>query len=481
MTARPRFSAARAVLAVCLTAPFAPAFAQHGMPMPMGTDSGAMRSMMAGPLGISHERLGSGTSWMPDSSPMHANHKMWGDWTVMLHGVAFGQFDDQGSKRGDRQFGFVDWEMLMAMRNIGTGQLHLHGMVSLEPLTLGARGYPLLLQTGETYKGLPLHDRQHPHDAFMELVAMWDQPVSRHLAIEIYGGPVGEPALGPVAFMHRPSDQSDPLAPLGHHWQDATHISFGVVTGGVYSRLWKLEGSVFNGREPDENRWDFDLRRLDSYSGRLTVNPTAHTSVAGWYGFLASPEALHPDERVHRYGASALYGGEGPGGGAWASALIWGANDVAGTVEHSVAAETNLEIGAKNTVFGRGEYVRKSAEELVLPGIDPRRAFGIQSLVLGYMREIAPIRGGTIGVGGRASINFVPGAMKPYYGTGTPLGLDVYVRVRPNAMSSHEKMPGMGPMKQAPPVTRTLIVDPGGGSPLPLDTHPGWQRLSHAT
>lgn len=418
----------------------APADSMPGMPgMSMGGHD--MQGMMEGPLGISHVRMGSGTSWMPDSSPMHANHYMWGDWTVMLHGVAFGQYDYQGSERGDDQLGIIDWEMLMAMRRIGTGLLHLHGMFSLEPATIGAKGYPLLLQTGESYKGQPLHDRQHPHDAFMELAALFQQPIARNLAVELYGGLAGEPALGPVAFMHRPSAQSDPLAPLGHHWQDATHISFGVVTAGLYSRQWKLEGSVFNGREPDENRWNLDLRRLDSYAGRLTVNPTARLSLAGWYGYLASPEALHPDESVHRYGASALYGGRGIRGGAsWASALVWGANAHAGRVDNSVLAESNLEIGAKNTLFGRAEYVRKSAQDLVLPGIDPERRFDIGSLVLGYMREIVSIPGGTIGIGGRASIDYVPATVGRFYGTRTPKGIDVYVRIRPKAMASHGGM-----------------------------------------
>ena len=34
-------------------------------------------------------------------------------------------------------------------------------------------------------------------------------------------------------FMHRPSAADDPFAPLGHHWQDATHEAFGVVTTGL--------------------------------------------------------------------------------------------------------------------------------------------------------------------------------------------------------------------------------------------------------
>jgi hypothetical protein len=262
----------------------------------------SMSSMMEGPLGISHARMGSGTTWLPDSTPMYAVHRMLGDWTLMLHGAAFAQYDHQGSDRGDDQAGIIDWEMAMAMRRIGTGQLHLHGMFSLEPLTIGARGYPLLLQTGETYKGDPLHDRQHPHDFFMEVAAMFEQPVASNLATSLYAAAVGEPALGPVAYMHRPSAQNDPFAPLGHHWQDATHITFGVVTGALYSRRWKLEGSVFNGREPDENRWNFDYagRSLDSYAGRLSVNPTGRVSLSAWYGLLESPEALHPQYSVLR-------------------------------------------------------------------------------------------------------------------------------------------------------------------------------------
>jgi hypothetical protein len=422
--------------------------AQHEHHVPPPADSAMhapehdMASMMDGPLGISHERMGSGTAWMPDNSPMHANHKMLGDWTIMLHGVAFGQYDYQGSDRGDSQLGIVDWEMLMAMRSVGSGRLHLHGMVSLEPLTLGGRGYPLLLQTGEAYNGQPLHDRQHPHDAFMELAAMFQQPIARNLAIELYGGIAGEPAIGPVAFMHRPSAQSDPLAPLGHHWQDATHISFGVVTGGLYSRTWKIEGSVFNGREPDENRWNLDLRPLDSYSGRITLNPRREWSLSGWYGYLESPEELHPDESVHRYGVSALHGGRGLRGGTWSNTLMLAANAHGGHTQTSALGETNVEIGTRNSVFARAELVQKSAEDLVLPGIDPERQFDVKSLVLGYMREIQPIRGGTIGIGGRVSVNFIPAAVGNFYGTRTPSGIDLYIRIRPNRMAQHE-MNGM--------------------------------------
>jgi hypothetical protein len=243
-----RKTAGAFVVALLLTPPRAES--QHAHPpsqTPAPVDH-SMHGMIAGALGISHARMGSGTTWVPDVTPMRAIHTTWGAWSVMLHGVAFLQYDRQYSRRGDDQIGLIDWEMLMLMRRVGPGLLHLHAMTSLEPLTIGAEGYPLLLQTGETFEGRPLVDRQHPHDLVMELAAMYEQPVSSNLAVSLYGGLAGEPAMGPVAFMHRPSAQSDPLAPLGHHWQDATHITFGVVTGGVFSRQWKLEASWFNGR-----------------------------------------------------------------------------------------------------------------------------------------------------------------------------------------------------------------------------------------
>jgi hypothetical protein len=422
-----RTLSAWAVLTLVLTLPGA---AQHPHPQPP-QHRHEMMDMMAGPLGISHARMGSGTTWLPDSSPMHAIHTMAGDWMLMLHGVAFGFYDHQSTDRGASQLGLIDWEMIMAMRQIGTGLLHLHGMTSLEPATLGARGYPLLLQTGESYKGSPLVDRQHPHDLFMELAAMFEQPLASDLATFAYVAAVGEPALGPVAFMHRPSAQSDPFSPLGHHWQDATHISYGVATAGLYSRRWRLEGSIFNGREPDENRWNFDFGTMDSYSGRLTWNPTGRWSVAGWYGFLKSPEELQPDESTHRYGASALFSGRGWYGGEWASFLLWGANDHGGHPENSIVLESNLEIGRLNSVFGRYEYVKKSAEELVVPGVPPEQEYNINSVVLGYLREVASIPGGTVGVGFRGSVNFIPRLLEPTYGTRTPAGFALYARIRP--------------------------------------------------
>jgi hypothetical protein len=393
------------------------------------------------PFGIPMTRMGSGTAWLPDASAMRAWHFTVGRWMLMVHGDAFLQYDHQSGPRGADQVGSINWGMLMAMRQVGSGTLHLHGMISAEPLTIGARGYPLLLQSGETYRGEPLHDRQHPHDLFMELSALIERPISRRAGLMLYLAPVGEPAIGPVAYMHRPSSLNDPFAPLVHHWTDATHITYGVLSAAVFTRHVKLEGTLFNGREPDENRYDFDFHPLDSYGTRLSVTPTPHWALSASYGYLTQPEALHPDEDQHRLSASVLHTVRLGRQGEWASALVYGANKhlrpagaAAGPWEHTIIAESNLQLDKANTVFGRAEYVRKGGEELSLPGTLEAQDFDIATFSLGYIREFAGFRGATFGLGARAAINLVPASLRASYGSQSPVGLALFVRVRPGLL-----------------------------------------------
>ncbi len=455
-----------AALATTFAAPLA--FAQHTHPSqadsahhnPARDSSGkaSMRgmSMSSAPLGIPMQRMGSGTSWLPDVTTMHASHTMLGAWDVMLHGVAFMQYDDQGTRRGDRQFGSVNWGMLMAGHDLAGGRLNLRGMVSAEPFTIGSHGYPLLLQSGESYHGQPLYDRQHPHDLFMEIAAIYDQAIGDNLALSLYAAPVGEPAIGPVAFPHRPSAANDPLAPIGHHWQDATHISFGVLTGGIYTRTVRLEGSIFNGREPDETRTNFDYkgRSLDSYAGRITVNPADNWSLSGSYAYLKSPEQLHPEESLHRISASVLYELASGTSSDWSSALIYGANKHTGqsSLSNSLLAESNLTLDRNNAVFTRAEFVQKGPEDLPVPGVMAPAAsltqgtrasaivitkplasiqYDVGELTLGYVRELAAVHGGSLGLGAAGTINMVPSTLRDTYGTRTPVGATVFLRLRP--------------------------------------------------
>ena len=397
--------------------------------MQMGGSSSA-------PLGISMERTGSGTTWIPDAVTLPARHFMAGPWEVMLHGFAFGQYISQGGPRGEDQFGSLNWAMLMASRNLAGGRFQARTMLSLDPATVTRRGYPLLLQSGEIIDGAPIVDRQHPHDFWMELGVLYERAVSSSLGISLYAAPSGEPALGPVAFMHRPSAMDNPLAPLGHHWQDATHISFGVLTAGIFGKTWKLEGSAFNGREPDEERWDFDRMKLDSWSGRLTINPGPAWSASVGYGYLDSPEALSPGESQHRLTAAILHGKPLGADGQWSTTLVYGANQTSEHGRsHSIGLESEAILDARNTVFMRSERAEKSAHDLALDdapfNFDPDETLPVSSVSLGYIRELGRGWGATLGVGAMGTVNFVPSSLSDIYGSRSPLGAVVFLRVRP--------------------------------------------------
>jgi hypothetical protein len=422
--------------------------------MPMSPDTGSMKGMTMGgnkggamegmqmmtpdPLGVTMDRMGSGTTWVPDAAPIPSLYfAAPGHWDITGHGFAFLQYDRQGGDRGGSQFGSLDWMMLMASHSLAGGRIQARTMLSLDAATVTPRGYPLLLQSGEAYDGAPLHDRQHPHDFFMELSALYEKPITRSVGLMLYAAPSGEPALGPVAFMHRPSAMDNPTAPITHHWADATHISFGVLSAGLFTHTLKLEGSVFNGREPDQYRFDFDPIRLDSYSARATFNPTMQWSLTAGYGYLASPEALNPTESMHRVTASVLHGTTLGTDGQWASSIIYGANlhSTHPGFSHGLLAESEAVLDAHNTIFGRAEFVQKSAGDLVLDtppfNFATDRSFDVGELTLGYIRDVARFGAGTLGLGAMGTVNVVPSALGPVYGSRTPVGALVFLRVRP--------------------------------------------------
>ena len=401
-----------------------------------------MTMKMTDPLGISMERMGSGTTWIPDAVPLPARHTMAGSWLLMWHGFGFVQYDTQGGPRGADQFGSLNWAMLMASRDLLGGRFQARTMLSLDPATVSNRGYPLLLQNGESYRGQPLVDRQHPHEFWMELAVMYERALSPSIGVMAYAAPSGEPALGPVAFMHRPSAMDNPIAPLGHHWQDATHISFGVVTAGIFGHHWKLEGSVFNGREPDEERWGIDRIRLDSYAGRFTAHLDSGWVLSAGYGYLKSPEALSPDESVHRATASVLQGHKIGRNGQLATTILWGANRHSGKTTHSVLAESEAALDPQNTLFGRVELVQKTAEDL---GLAFDSTFTVTALSVGYIREVGRTSWGTVGIGVQGTLNVVPAALDPFYGSRTPIGGMFLVRIRP-LHAPHQMAATMAPM-----------------------------------
>ncbi len=379
-------------------------------------------------------RESSGTAWLPASSPMYGIQKQAGGWEVMAHGSAFAQFLYESGDRGSDQFGSINWVMGMARREVAGGRFGLRGMFSLEPLTIRGCGYPDLLASGEICDGEGIHDRQHPHDLFMELAGEYDRPLRDTLRLQIYGGVVGEPALGPVAYPHRLSAMPNPLAPISHHWLDATHITFGVVTGGVYDERWKAEASVFNGREPDDERGNLDLAAMDSYSGRLWFMPTPAVALQVSAGHLSEAEAAHDSSsrvEVDRITASATFHRSMGAESFWASTVAWGRNVEDAEATDALLVETNLTLRETDSWFGRFEIARKPGGDLDIH--DTQEIFTVAKLQAGYARYFAEWRRLKPGLGGSISAGIVPRALQPTYGNRVNMGLGVFVTLRPTA------------------------------------------------
>ena len=386
-------------------------------------------------------RMGSGTSWQPASSTMPMMHKMADDWLLMFHYNFVAGVNAQGGPRGVTKFESANWFMPSATRRVGQGTLELRGMFSAEPFTFPPGGSPLLFQTGETYKGELLIDRQHPHDLFMELSATYTVPLGDRGTWFVYGGYPGEPALGPVAFMHRTSASENTSAPLSHHLQDSTHISFGVVTTGFTYRWFKLEGSIFNGREPGENRYNFEANPWTSRSARLWFAPNDNWSMQVSHGFLRNPEALEPGD-VRRTTASISYNRKLERGN-WASSLIWGRNHENHGDEtfnlNGYVAESTLNFLDRNYVYTRLELADKNQllrdDDRVQLGItDHHPSFRIGAYTFGGSREIWNTEKHSLAIGSDLTFYSKPSILDSIYGT-NPVSWKIFVRLRPQKMS----------------------------------------------
>jgi len=404
-----------------------PAMQDHSMEGMEGMEGHEMHGMnamqgMLGPYAMSREA--SGTAWQPESTPHTGVHATRGPWELMAHGFVSLIYDDQDGPRGDEKTFSENMLMGMAVRPLGTGRLGLRAMLSAEPWTIRKEGYPLLFQTGETANGVdPLIDRQHPHDLFMELAATYSRPVGTDGSVFVYLGLPGEPALGPATFMHRFSGMENPEAPLGHHWLDSTHITYGVATLGWVRGSVKLEGSVFTGREPDQDREGIESPKLDSWSLRASWNPSPDWSLQVSRGFLNSPEQLEPEVDTERTTVSAIYN-RPLATGNWQTTLAWGRNAKdPGETTNSLLLESAATRG-RHTLFGRAE--RQENDELLGHGDE---VFDIGKLSLGYIYDVVhtgPLKGG---VGLLGSLALVPDELEDVYGD-SPVSWMAFVRAR---------------------------------------------------
>ena len=396
----------------------------QAMPMPIHAGSEVGMTGAFGPYPMNRES--SGTSWQPDASEHTGPMTISGGWTLMGHGVLNLVYDHQSGPRGGDKAFVSGMLMGMAQHSLGDGTLQVRAMVSPDPL-MGPSGYPLLLASGETANGHdPLIDRQHPHDFVMELSVSVSQNIGRDSSLFLYAGLPGEPAFGPPAFMHREAILDSPEAPISHHWLDSTHISFGVVTAGIVLGRVKLEASRFNGREPDQHRWNIETGPLDSTSLRLSWNPTANLSLQGSWGHFVDPEQLEPGINQRRLSASLLYAREVAKGLKFAGTLAWGRKTVEHHADDTYVGEASLKKGGW-TLFGRGEMA-ENRELLGLGGQLP--AYRVGKISIGAVRDFRIAKHLAIGVGSSFSLNFVPQPLALHYGSSNPIGLMNFVRLK---------------------------------------------------
>lgn len=398
-------------------------------------------------LNLPMNRNSSGTAWQPDATPMYGYMKMTKNWNLMFHGSVFLRYNHQDifskGMRSDSltdRFDAPNWVMVMANRKMGDrGLLALSLMLSADEFVMGGNGYPLLFQSGETFNGRLLIDRQHPHDFVSGLSVAYTHMFNKDVDLTAYLGYPGEPAIGPPAFMHRVSSINNPDAPLGHHWQDATHITFGVATLGLRYKTAKVELSNFTGREPDEKRYDFDKPRFNSWSYRLSINPNDNFGVQFSQAFVKSPEALEPEENVTRTTVSILHSivlGEKKH---LTSALIWGINQKwEDRPEHSALLESNLQMN-RTAIYGRFESIQKSEHELNIDLNGSEKLFLINALTLGTSYNFFHAFNTNFRIGIQGSAFFAPSELHGLYGR-LPLSAEIYLHILPINMNALNRM-----------------------------------------
>jgi hypothetical protein len=326
-------------------------------------------------------------------------------------------------------------------------------MATAEPLTVGLAGYSEILQEGEAYHGRQITDHQHPHDLLMQLAGAWRLPITDKTAFTVVAGPVGEAALGPVAYMHRASSAENPTAPLSHHIFDSTHIADGVVLGRVDHGPISVEGSIFRGREPDEDRYDVDFGALDSWSARVWLRPTAAWTIQASYGFLHEPELLEPGDQRRTNASASWFRTNGSDYSAVTAAVGW--NDRQFSTVHSVLVEGTHHFGG-TSLYGRFEDTTVETEILLFPELVHRPHPGelvdpVRGFTAGAVRDVASLRGLSLGLGGDATFYQLPPLLQITHEP-HPVSFHLFLRIAratPAARMWNTTMAGHGAGHQA--------------------------------
>ncbi|MDQ6891207.1 MAG: hypothetical protein M3167_00810 [Acidobacteriota bacterium] len=414
-----------------------------------GMDHSQMKASTPPSSDTARNLFQSDMSLMTGMTPRDPMSEMTGmaGWHLMDMGIARISFNRQGGDSGGSAVESNNWNMIHAQHALGRGRLSLMMMNSLEPATYAKLGSRELFQTGESYRGQPLVDRQHPHDFFMNLSATYRLDLGPESGAWLQLAPVGEPALGPVAFMHRASSGENGTAPLGHHWQDSTHIAFNVITAGAGWKWIAVEGSAFHGREPDEHRWDIEGGSVDSASGRANFFFGGGWSAQVSYGFVKSPEALQPGN-THRTTAALFYGADGDR--PFAATILWGRNVESHGTSDAWLLEGAYQLTAEDQIYGRAELVQKDFVLLATKRLSESEHAGtdlvrVGAYTLGYLRDFPWLRKLKTGLGADVTAYSFPSSLRPVYGR-FPLSVHAFLRLRwgaPHSGGAHDEHSGM--------------------------------------
>jgi hypothetical protein len=378
---------------------------------------------------------------------MYGVHRPWRGWDLRLNGVASAHLLYEPGDRhrtggaSTRQFGSLNWGMATMRRPAGDGRFGIRAMLSAEPATVPGCGSLNLLAVGDICEGDTIHDRQQPHDFVMELAVDYARRMRGSWQWEVYAGLAGEPALGPPKYSHRTSALDNPIGPMTHHALDSTHVTFGVVTAAIHNQRWKAEGSVFNGREPDERRVDLDLGPLDSFAARVSFLPTERLALqVSAARVREAPAALIRESQgtVVRATASATYHLPLGSGGIWATTAAYGFNEgpeIVGGVEvlmrtAALLLESSVSLTEKHTVFGRLEAAGMPAHHLHAHEYGAS-VFTTGKVQLGYVRHLRSMKGIVPGIGGTVALSVLPPARAPRYSGRVAPSFAIFFGVRP--------------------------------------------------
>lgn len=419
--------------------------AQESTPKPIAADQVHEHVDVSAPA-LTPTRDSSGTSWLPLATPMYGVHRTWRGWDVRLDGAAFAQLVVEPIDRhrtggtGKVEVSGVNWGMGMMRRPLGNGRVGVRVMLSAEPLTIRNCGALNLLSTGEVCNGDTIHDRQQPHDLLMELSADYEQSLGGRVRWQIYGGVAGEPALGPAGYPHRASSLDNPTRPITHHWIDATHVTFGVVTTALHTQRWKTEVSAFNGRDADDSRVDLDVGGFDSYSARVSYLRGERMALQVSAGRLWDASSVFTRELRKaslRATASMTYHRPLAAGGLWATTIAYAINKgreiVSGSpfdiTSDAALLESSVNIAERHSLFARAEVVAMPAHHLhAHEFLDAVHDVG--KMQVGYVRHMAAHKGLVVGLGGSVALSLLPDAYAPRYSGRVAPSYSVFANVR---------------------------------------------------